>query len=558
VLKNLLSNAFKFTERGRVSLKVARAANGWSAEHEVLSRADAVVSFSVTDTGIGIPPEKQKLIFEAFQQADGTTSRKYGGTGLGLSISREIARLLGGEIRLHSEPEAGSTFTFYLPVRRPVSTARALAAGGGVTLASEPAPALAVVEAPAEREMGGDSLDDYETLRPGDRSILIADPDLELAKAMLGHVRKRGLKGLVAVRGDTAVALVRRFKPGAVLLGDRLPDTDSIWVLETLTRDPDTRHIPVHFVTASERAGEQASALGAASVTLKPVVGDSLEKLATRIADQPPRPARRVMIVNDDEAERTQLAGFIESKDLEISVSGTGAEAIEAIRENPVDCLIVKNPLPDISGVDLAREIAKEEKLRDLPVIVVGRKRLTRDQVSKLAKAGKTANLRSARTNEEVREELDALLRPAALADTRTKPGSNGEAVEHDVLAGKRVLVVDDDVRNIFALTSLLERYKMEVRYAENGRAAIETLRGTPDLDIVLMDVMMPEMDGYDTMRAIRADEQFRRLPIVALTARAMRGDREKCIEAGASDYIPKPVVPDQLLSLLKVWFKPA
>jgi CheY-like chemotaxis protein len=282
-----------------------------------------------------------------------------------------------------------------------------------------------------------------------------------------------------------------------------------------------------------------------------PLDGEALDSLMGRVSRCEVRPPRRVLVVHDDEAERNRLVSMIEAKDLEISVQSSGTGAIDAIRSEPVDCVILRNPLPDMSAIKAAHQMAEI----GLPsMIVLGRRPLARHQVSSLAKDGRKVRLRNATSVEQVREELDGLLRPAALA--RSVGATDGTGPAGDVLAGKRVLVVDDDLRNIFALTSLLERYRMEIYHAENGRAAIETLRDRPDTDIVLMDVMMPEMDGYDTMRAIRSIDRFRGLPIVALTARAMRGDREKCIEAGASDYIPKPVVPEQLLSLLRVWFR--
>jgi CheY-like chemotaxis protein len=291
-------------------------------------------------------------------------------------------------------------------------------------------------------------------------------------------------------------------------------------------------------------------------VTTKPLKLEALEGLLGVATKPEVRPPKKVLVVDNDEVERARLLGLIEANDLEITSRATGADALKAIRAEPVDCVILRNPLPDMSAVKVAQELIADEALRNISVIVLGGRPLPRQQVARLAKDGKNLKLRNAATPDQVRHELDTLLRPAALAKSNGKAGDSAAKPDVDVLAGKRVLVVDDDLRNIFALTSLLERYKMEIRHAENGRAAIDTLQDHPDTDIVLMDVMMPEMDGYDTMRAIRAIDRFRGLPIVALTARAMRGDREKCIEAGASDYIPKPVVPEQLLALLRVWFK--
>jgi CheY-like chemotaxis protein/HAMP domain-containing protein/signal transduction histidine kinase len=548
VLKNLLSNAFKFTEQGGVRLEVAVANGGWSPDHPILSKAESVVRFTVTDSGIGIPTEKQKLIFEAFQQADAGTSRKYGGTGLGLAISRELASLLGGEIKLSSMPGVGSTFTLYLPMKYvgPASGRMATAPATAESNTFQPIvlPTQRVEEIP----------DDRENLQPGDPVLLIAEDDPHYARVLLALARDHGFKALVAMRGGEALALARKYKPTAVSLDIFLPDMLGWTVLSQLKQDPETRHIPVQIVTVEEER-QHGLERGAFAYLNKPLTTNSIEAAFDRIKRfAEPRP-RQLLVVEDDPAERMSIEELIRHDDVEITSVGTGAEALDAMREIEFDCVVLDLKLPDISGFDLLAEVQKNPDLRDVPIIVFTGRELTPDEETQLRKMAKSIVLKGVQSPERLLDET-ALFLHRVVADLPPAKQRMLESLNQsdEALIEKKVLVVDDDVRNIFALTSLLERHKMQTVVAGSGEEAINIVQKTPDVSLVLMDIMMPEMDGYETMRRIRQDPHFRMLPIIALTAKAMKGDREKCLEAGASDYIAKPVNTDQLLSLMRMW----
>jgi CheY-like chemotaxis protein len=545
ILRNLLANAFKFTDRGSVTLSIAPATSGWSREHPVLSAADAVVAFSVRDTGIGIPREKHQIVFEAFQQADGTTSRRYGGTGLGLSISRELARILGGEIRLESEPGKGSTFTLYLP---------RVHAGGPSVPAQRPRSARAPRE---EREEPvaeeGAFEDDRKEVRPGDLSLLIVEDDPSFAKVLLDLAREKGFKGLVAQRGEWGLAMARAYKPRAITLDMRLPGMDGWTVLDRLKHDPATSHIPVHVITAAPER-RRSLAYGAVAYVSKPATREELVGAVTAIRAYLDRDPKRLLVVSGDEAERQEILGVVGNGDVDTTAVGSGAEALVALREGHFDCLVLDLTLPDAKGFDLLERIQKDPEFRDLPVIAVAEKEPTKAERRRLKNVGSVVVKGKEAVDRILADTTKFLHRVQATLPESTQRRIQDANRTDPSLAGRRVLVVDDDVRNVFALTGFLERRKMEVVYAENGRQAIEKLETTSDVDIVLMDIMMPEMDGYEAMREIRKRERFRGLPIIALTAKAMRGDREKCLEAGASDYVAKPVDHDHLLSLLRVW----
>jgi CheY-like chemotaxis protein/signal transduction histidine kinase len=553
ILKNLLSNAFKFTAQGQVKMRVEQVSRGWSAEHPVLRFAPAAIAIEVSDTGIGIAPEKQRLIFEAFQQADAGTSRKYGGTGLGLAISRELATLLGGEIRLVSIPGQGSTFTLYLPLaytgpaRAVTAPARRPDAGEQTARSLPPLPVLTVAQADVV-------LDDRDEVGEGDNVLLIVDDDPHYARVLLGLAHDRGFKGIVATRGATALTLARQYLPTAITLDVFLPDMLGWTVLNSLKLDPATRHIPVQILSVEEER-QHGLSHGAFSYLVKPGTTENLKHALDRIASYVTPRKRRLLVVEDNDIERAGIVEWLSHDDIEVAAVATGTEALQALRDHAVECCVIDLRLPDMTGFELLGRMQEDEALRDTPVVVFTGKDLTPEEEQRLKALAKSVILKDVRSPERLFDETALFLHRvvAGLPDAKRQMledlhGSNL------VLRGKKVLVVDDDARNIFALTSVLENQEMEVLTATNGRQAIDLIRETPDLSVVLMDIMMPEMDGYETMREIRNNPDFRTLPILALTAKAMKGDREKCLAAGASDYIAKPVNTDQLLSLLRVW----
>jgi CheY-like chemotaxis protein/signal transduction histidine kinase/HAMP domain-containing protein len=562
ILKNLLSNAFKFTEKGRVSLNVRVADRRGNFAHEALNQADQVIAFSVTDTGIGIPVEKQRIIFESFQQADGTTSRKYGGTGLGLSISREIARLLGGEIRVVSAPGEGSTFTLYLPRTHkapPQERSRQQEPRPVETNWRVPGMASAAEGADASFTSGdfGEMIevaDDRNEIQLGDKVVLIVEDDALFAQILLDIAHERGFKGLVAGQGDVALRLARRYKPDAITLDIRLPDRDGWTVLDRLKHDPATSHIPVHVITGDDREYHPRR-LGALTHLRKPVTREQLLGAFDQIAEFAERKLRRLLVVEDDDTQRMSIVELIGDGDVQTTAVATGAEALAQLEQQAYDCMVLDLRLPDMSGFELIELIQKQLGLVDLPIIVYTGKDLTEKEETQLRMVADAIVVKEANSPERLLAETSIFLHRVETSLPEPKRRILEQLLRRDpVLEGRKVLVVDDDVRNIFALTSALETYRMEVLRAENGREGIELLEQNPDIDVVLMDIMMPEMDGYETMRAIRQIDLYQDLPIIALTAKAMKADRDKCIEAGASDYIAKPLDIDQLLSMLRVW----
>ncbi|MGH7518961.1 MAG: response regulator, partial [Gemmatimonadales bacterium] len=556
VLKNLLSNAFKFTERGRVALRMQVATQGWNPEQELLNAANTVIAFSVADTGIGIPRDKHAVIFEAFQQGESGTSRKYGGTGLGLSISRQITRLLGGEIRLDSTPGQGSTFTLYLPLLYPAAPGAAPEASPAASAVADaalkpaaPTPARAVLAPVVERGVA----DDRTSLEPGDRVLLIAEDDPTFAQILLDLARDMGFKGLVAQRADRALALVREYQPTAVTLDLRLPDADGWTILDRMKHDPATRHIPVHIISVDE-SWQRGLRLGARDFLVKPASRESLSEVLDGLHKFVDRPVKRLLVVEDDEAQCESIRELIGGGDVETVTVGSGEAALEALQRDTYDCMVLDLGLPDMTGFQLVARVKSEVGLRKLPTIVYTGKQLTRNEEAELNRLAESVVIKDAGSPERLYDETALFLHrvTAELPEARRRMLEQLHRSD-PVLAGRTVLVVDDDVRNIFALTTFLERSDMKVVYAESGRDGIARLQDTPEIDAVLLDVMMPEMDGYATMRTIRELPRFCSLPIIAVTAKAMKGDREKCIEAGATDYIAKPVDMEQLLSLLRV-----
>ncbi len=549
VLKNLLSNAFKFTDRGFVTLAVAPVAGGWSPENQNLNRAESVLAFSVSDSGIGIPADKQTTIFEPFLQADGSTSRKYGGTGLGLAISRELARVLGGEICVESLEGRGSTFTLYLPQNysaAPVDrTMTPPLAEPEQTEATNNADTPAI---PLEFTLE----DDRSNILPGEKSILIIEDDRDFAQWMLEFARARGFKAVVTPRGKLGLELVREFVPSAITLDLSLPDVDGWQILDRLKSDLATRHIPV-FVISAQNEPQNALKQGALRFLTKPIDEPQVAQIFAKVDEMRESKAKKLLVVEDDENQRNEIRELIGNSTAELTDAATAQAALEALRKERFDCVLLDLMLPDMSGFELIDKIRSEDE--HLPIVVYTAKDLSRDEEEKLNRVAQTTIVKDVRSPERLFDQTALWLHRDAATLSEEKREILRRLHDPDaILAGKKVLIVDDDIRNIFAMTSMLERYKMDIRSAETGKAAIDLLQGDPETDLVLMDIMLPEMDGYETMRAIRKMYGFEQLPIIALTAKAMKGDREKCIDAGASDYIAKPVDTERLLTLLRNW----
>jgi HAMP domain-containing protein/CheY-like chemotaxis protein/signal transduction histidine kinase len=550
VLKNLLSNAFKFTAEGGVRLSVSAALGGWSAEHPVLDHSPAVVAFEVSDTGIGIPQDKQKLIFEAFQQADAGTSRKYGGTGLGLAISRELASLLGGEIHLQSTPGKGSVFTLYLPLKY-----------SGPTIAPRPNTpaqaqhALTPVLPPTTQERVTEALpDDRLSLEPGDTILLIVEDDPHYARVLVDLARDKGFRVLIAARGAEALDLAKQYQPTAISLDVFLPDMLGWTVLSQLKHNPLTRHIPVQIITLDEDR-QHALARGAFSFVNKPTTTEGVAAALTQIKEYAKPRRKRLLIVEDNAAEQMSIKELLGHDDIEIVTVDTGAGALSMLRDNPCDCVVLDLRLPDMSGFEVLDSIRKDDLLSDVPVVVFTGRELSVEEDAELHTMARSIVVKGVESPERLLDETSLLLHriitelPIEKQRMLEKLNSSDED-----LVGRTALLVDDDARNIFALSSVLERRGMKVLTATTGSEAVALVGSNPEIAVVLMDIMMPQMDGYQTIGVIRTNPAFRRLPIIALTAKAMKGDREKCLEAGASDYLAKPVNTEQLLLAIRMW----
>jgi CheY-like chemotaxis protein/signal transduction histidine kinase/HAMP domain-containing protein len=559
ILMNLLSNAFKFTEEGNVVLRIEEASPTEKYYLDSLNRTDEVIAFSVSDTGIGIPEDKQRIIFEAFQQADGTTSRKYGGTGLGLSISREIARLLGGEIRVNSIPGEGSTFTLYLPrnympSRNLPPTAKAPKALSEIQAAWTPAENVNTEFMGSNGSEAAVIIDDRNEIEEGDRCVLIVEDDVPFARILLAQAREKGFKGLVATTGQMALALAHKFDPVAITLDIRLPDRDGWTILDRLKHDAKTRHIPVHIITVEEQR-RRALRHGAFRHWQKPLTNEDLSTAFDQINQFTERGPRKLLLVEDDEVQRMSVVELIGNGDVYTTAVETGQEALTKLADERFDCMVLDLKLPDMTGFELIDKLQKDLGRRDLPIIVYTGKELTRKEETQLKRAAASIIIKQADSPERLLAETALFLHRVESNLPEPKRKMLEQVKRKDpVLSGRRVLIVDDDVRNIFALTSTLESYNMNVLHAENGQEGIKILQATEGIEAVLMDIMMPEMDGYEAITAIRQMARFKQLPIIALTAKAMKADRDHCLEVGASDYISKPLDIEHLLSLLRVW----
>ncbi len=549
ILKNLLANAFKFTEKGSVTLRVE-------------PRDDDLLAFAVRDTGIGIAQEQQAVIFEAFRQADGTTNRRYGGTGLGLSISRELANLLGGQIEVQSAPGAGSTFTLIVPqsysearVAEPVvvepssSTSLPSRPVAAPPRRTEPEAPRHAITTPPQRLP-----DDRDKFPFKERCVLVIEDEPQFARILHDLAHELQYSCLLAQNADDGFDTAVQYKPDAILLDMRLPDHSGLTVLERLKENPATRHIPVHVVSVEDRK-EAAMQMGAVGYAMKPTTREELKDVFSRLEAKLAQKVKRILLVEDDALQRESMSRLIEDVDIEITAVEFGAQALEQLRDTVFDCMIIDLKLPDMDGSELLERMAKEDICSFPPVIVYTGRNLTRDEEAALLKYSRSIIIKGARSPERLLDEVTLFLHKVEsdMPPERQKMLKSARSREK-AFEGRKILVVDDDVRNVFALTSALEQKGALVEIARNGLEAIDKLQHAADIDLVLMDIMMPEMDGFTAMQEIRKDARFAKLPIIAVTAKAMKDDQDRCLRSGANDYLAKPIDLDRLFSLIRVW----
>jgi signal transduction histidine kinase/DNA-binding response OmpR family regulator/HAMP domain-containing protein len=546
ILKNLISNAIKFTSKGGVTVQVDR-----------YEKNPHLLSFSVKDTGIGIPKEKQAMVFEAFQQADGSTKRKFGGTGLGLSISKQLAGLLGGEIVLKSEADKGSEFILLLPENKQ----HAITPAPPEVATAEPLRPLEELEPPQKPETSPllatkipDAVpDDRNSINADDKIILIVEDDTNFAKALMRFTKEKGYKTIIEVTGDAGIEAAKRYKPTGVLLDIQLPVKDGWQVMDALKKDPATRHIPVHIMSSIE-AKKESIAKGAIDFINKPVAFEQMNEILKKLEFVLNKNAKKVLIIEDNPKHAKALALFLETNNVKADIADSVNDGMTALQKNDMECVILDMGLPDMKAYETLEMVKKEKGLQNVPVIVFTGKTLSRIEEQKIKQYADSIVVKTAQSFRRIMDEVSIFLHLMEENKTDNKKKSTGTNTMNEILAGKKVLIADDDVRNIFSLTKALEAHKMQVITAPDGREAVNVLEANPDTDVILMDMMMPEMDGYEATTLIRRQKKFAQLPVIAVTAKAMSGDREKCIVAGASDYISKPVDIDQLISLLKVW----
>lgn len=554
ILRNLLSNAFKFTDRdGKVTLTMDVKEPNGSIRNDKLRGLPQMAVFSVTDTGIGIPANKQGIIFEAFQQADGSTKRKFGGTGLGLSISRELAGALGGEIHLSSQVGMGSTFTLYLPLH--FDEAGVTAKGERSIEVRRPEKRRVEPEIPAHVPTPhNEAEDDRYHIRANDKTILIIEDDEAFAKVLLEIAREKGYKGIMAHQGNTGLSLARYYRPDAIILDMKLPVLDGSEVLRLLKNDPELRHIPVQIMSGYDRRKEGLE-LGAFDFIRKPLTHDAVQGAFDRMEDFISRKLKKLLVVEDNPQQNKAIRELIGNGDIKSFAAHTGQEAYNMLQDEKFDCIIIDLGLPDMSGFELMEKIKENDELNRIPIIVYTGRDMNKEEARQLEKLANTVVLKTSNSKERLLDETALFLHrvEAKLPKEKQQIIRKLHRTE-EVLKGRKVLVVDDDMRNIYSVTNVLEEEGMKCYVAENGKVALDLLGKHADIDIVLMDVMMPEMDGYEATMAIRKMEKYDKIPIIALTAKAMKGDREKCLEAGMSDYVSKPVNIEQLLSLMRVW----
>ncbi len=544
ILKNLLSNAFKFTSKGKVSLSLTS------------DLTYNTLMFKVKDTGIGIASDKLNLVFQAFQQADGSTRRKFGGTGLGLSISKELSKLLGGDIKLESTVDVGSEFTLTIPIK--FADNAAFLEEQQTQYEQEEQNRLAErVKVIAERltvdHIPNDIEDDRENILPNDKVILIIEDDTAFAKTLLDFTHKRNYKGIVAVRGDTGIEMANAFNPLAILLDIQLPIKDGWQVMEELKSNPKTRPIPVHIMSSLE-VKKESLLKGAVDFINKPVALEHMKQIFEKLEDALSRHPKKVLIVEENEQHAKALSYFLSNSNIQTLVVRNVNESIEALKRKEVECVILDMGVPDKGAYETLETIKKSNGLESLPIIVFTGKNLSKGEESRIKQYADSIVVKTAHSYQRILDEAGLFLHLVEEKGKKELGVSEQLGGLHQVLKDKTVLIADDDVRNIFSLTKALEQHNMKVLSATDGKEALRVLKENPKVDVVLMDMMMPEMDGYETTRAIREMAAYKQLPILAVTAKAMMGDREKCIASGASDYISKPVDIDQLISLLRVW----
>ncbi len=567
IIKNFISNAIKYTEEGKVEIDITQPDKSLNLSNSGLNHKDAL-SISVTDSGIGITKEKQNLIFEAFKQADGTTSRKYGGTGLGLSISKNLAQLLGGEIQLKSDEREGSTFTLIFPVGeskkekardvsnlvagvKPVPNSPAKEVKTTKTKKATKANKKKKVELPVVED---NVRDDRKNINKGDKIILIIEDDPNFAQILYDLAHDKDFKCLLAKNGETGLHYAEFYKPDAVVLDIGLPGIDGWEVMERLKENPETRHIPVHFMSASDKDME-ALKMGAIGYLSKPASVDSINTAFNKIENTILKSVRKLLIVEDDDVMRKSIVDLIDAEDINIKGVESGREGIEQLKTGEFDCMILDLGLKDISGFNLLEKIRKDENIPRIPIIIYTGKELSREEEAKLQKYASSIIIKGAHSPERLISETTLFLHQ--VESKLPKDKQKILKMMHDketTLTGKKIMIVDDDMRNVFALSSVLEEANLKVVVGRNGKEGLEQLNEHPDTNLILMDIMMPEMDGYEAMQKIREKAKFKKLPIIALTAKAMKGDKEKCIQSGANDYLTKPVDTEKLLSLLRVW----
>ncbi|WP_219222861.1 response regulator [Pedobacter antarcticus] len=547
ILKNLLSNAIKFTSSGTVTLEVKQ------------SSIAGELQFKVVDTGIGIPRDKQGLIFEAFQQADGSTRRRFGGTGLGLSISRELAKLLGGEIELSSKELQGSTFILTIPVKGQQLSER-IDQHSNFSYSKEPEQLQDAIEVIASERFTVTHIpqeieDDRDQIVPGDKVILIIEDDTPFAKTLLNFTRKRNYKGIVAVRGDQGIEMANFYKPLAILLDIQLPVKDGWQVMEELKANPVTKPIPVHIMSSLE-VKKESLLKGAVDFINKPFALEQMQQIFLKLEHALSRHPKKVLIVEENQQHAKALSYFLSNHSIQTEVVNNVSQSVDALQKKEVDCVILDMGIPDKNAYLTLETIKKSEGLENLPIIIFTGKNLSKGEERKIKQYADSIVVKTAHSYQRILDEAGLFLHlvEEKAISSKTKKSNESLGGLYEVLNNKTVLIADDDVRNIFSLTKALEQHKMKVLAATDGKEALQLLNDNPGVDIVLMDMMMPEMDGYQSTREIRKIHAFKHLPILAVTAKAMMGDREKCIAAGASDYISKPVDIDQLISLLRVW----